>query len=44
MTGTFHTLEWIRVVADLAFLLAGVLPLVLAAMRLIFSRETAKTA
>jgi len=40
MTGTFHTLEWIRVTADLVFLLAGVLPLVLAAMRLIFSRET----
>jgi nitric oxide reductase subunit B len=42
MTGTFHTLEWIRVAADLVFLLVGVLPLVIAAMRLIFSRETPK--
>ena len=42
MTGTFHTLEWIRVAADLVFLLVGVLPIVFAAMRLIFSRETPK--
>ena len=41
MTGTFHTLEWIRMGADLVFLLAGVAPLVLAAMKLVFSREEA---
>ena len=39
MTGTFHTLEWLRVVADLVFLLVGVMPLIWAAMRLIFSSE-----
>ena len=39
MTGTYHTLEWIRIVADLTFLLAGVVPLFLAAVRLIFGRE-----
>jgi len=41
MTGTFHTLEWIRMGADLVFLLAGVAPLVLAAMKLVFGREEA---
>jgi len=41
MTGTFHTLEWIRVVADLVFLLVGVMPLVLASMRLIFCQDPA---
>jgi len=41
MTGTFHTLEWIRVVADLVFLLVGVMPLVLASMRLIFCQDRA---
>ncbi len=40
MGGTFHTLEWIRIVGDLVFLLVGVVPLVLATMRLVFSRET----
>jgi nitric oxide reductase subunit B len=39
MTGTFHTLEWIRVAGDLVFLLTGVVPLVLAALRLVLSRE-----
>lgn len=41
MTGTYHTLEWIRIVADLTFLLAGVVPLFLAAFRLIFGRDEA---
>ena len=39
MHGTFHTLEWIRLGGDLVFLLAGVVPVVLAAVKLIFSRE-----
>jgi len=39
MSGTFHTLEWLRIVADLTFLLAGVVPLFLAVMRLVFARE-----
>lgn len=39
MGGTYHTLEWVRMVADMAFLLAGAVPLVFAALRLSFSRE-----
>jgi len=39
MTGTFHTLEWIRIVADLTFLLLGALPLTWAAARLLLARE-----
>ncbi len=34
MTGPYHTLEWLRIVADSTFLLAGALPLALAALRL----------
>jgi len=30
MSGTFHTLEWVRMVGDAVFLLVGVVPLVLA--------------
>jgi len=39
MSGTYHTLEWVRIAADLLFLLGGALPLVLAALKLIISRE-----
>jgi len=39
MGGTFHTLEWIRIIADLVFLLVGAVPLVIAALRMIFSRD-----
>lgn len=39
MGGTYHTLEWIRIVADMVFLLAGAVPLVYAALRLSFTRE-----
>jgi drug/metabolite transporter superfamily protein YnfA len=30
MTGTFHVLEWLRIGADAIFIVAGVVPLVLA--------------
>jgi nitric oxide reductase subunit B len=33
MTGTYHTLEWVRVVADTTFLVLGVVPIVLATLR-----------
>jgi nitric oxide reductase subunit B len=33
MTGTFHTLEWLRMAADLVFLLVGVVPIVVATLR-----------
>ncbi len=39
MTGTFHTLEWIRIVGDLTFLLFGVVPIVLAAVRSYMKRD-----
>jgi len=39
MTGTFHTLEWIRIVGDLTFLLFGVVPIVLAAVRSYVKRD-----
>ena len=39
MSGTFHTLEWIRIAADMVFLLAGALPIAYATLRLVFSRE-----
>jgi nitric oxide reductase subunit B len=37
MSGTFHTLEWVRVVGDGVFLLVGVVPLVLAVALLVAS-------
>ncbi len=39
MGGTYHTLEWIRIAADLLFLCIGVVPIVLAAARLLLSKE-----
>lgn len=39
MSGTYHTLEWVRIGADLVFLLAGALPLTLASLRLIFGKD-----
>ena len=39
MGGTFHTLEWVRMVADMVFLLAGALPIAYATLRLVLSRE-----
>ncbi len=39
MGGTFHTLEWIRMAADLTFLLVGAVPLSYAALRVLLSRE-----
>jgi nitric oxide reductase subunit B len=35
MSGTFHALEWARVTADTVFLAVGVVPLVLATLRLV---------
>jgi nitric oxide reductase subunit B len=39
MTGTFHALEWIRIAGDLTFLLCGVVPIVLAAVRSYAKRD-----
>jgi nitric oxide reductase subunit B len=40
--GAFHTLEWVRMAGDLVFLLVGVVPLVLAALRLALAREASR--
>ncbi len=40
MHGLFHTLEWIRIGADAVFLLAGVLPVVFATLRIALARST----
>ena len=39
MGGTFHTLEWIRIVGDLIFLLVGSAPIALATLQLVLARE-----
>jgi len=38
MVGTYHTLEWIRIGADLTFLVVGALPLALAVGILVMNR------
>ncbi len=43
MNGPYHTLEWLRIVADSTFLLVGALPLALAAVRLYWGRSRANT-
>jgi nitric oxide reductase subunit B len=30
MSGTFHSLEWLRIIGDLTFILAGALPIFIA--------------
>ena len=44
MEGTFHTLEWIRIVADTTFLVVGAVPMVLATLKLVFGKDHAQTA
>jgi nitric oxide reductase subunit B len=39
MGGTFHVLEWLRIAADMTFLIAGVVPIVLAALRSYAKRD-----
>ncbi len=39
MSGPFHALEWARVAADTLFLVAGVVPIVLATLRAVLSRD-----
>ena len=42
MSGTYHTLEWIRIVGDIIFLLLGAVPMALATWKLAFCRDQAK--
>jgi hypothetical protein len=39
MSGTFHVLEWVRISGDMVFLLLGVLPILMAAVRSIAARD-----
>jgi nitric oxide reductase subunit B len=41
MAGTFHTLEWLRMAADMTFLLLGALPLAWAAFKLSLGKDPA---
>ena len=44
MGGTFHKLEWLRMVGDMVFLLAGALPIALGALRSVWKRDLSPTA
>jgi nitric oxide reductase large subunit len=39
MSGTFHTLEWVRIFADTVFLTVGVVPMLIAALRSLGKRD-----
>jgi len=39
MSGTFHTLEWVRIFADSVFLTVGVAPILIAALRSLGKRD-----
>jgi nitric oxide reductase subunit B len=44
MSGTYHKLEWLRMVGDVVFLLAGALPITLGALRSVWKRDLSPTA
>jgi nitric oxide reductase subunit B len=44
MSGTFHTLEWVRIGADSVFLVVGVVPIVIAALRSFMKRDAPRAA
>jgi nitric oxide reductase subunit B len=41
-SGTFHLLEWARIGADMVFLVIGVVPIVVAALRITLSPASAE--
>ncbi len=43
MGGTFHKLEWLRMVGDMVFLLVGALPIALSALRSVWKRDISPT-
>ena len=43
MGGTYHKLEWLRMVGDMIFLLAGALPITLGALRSLWKRDLSPT-
>ncbi len=44
MAGTFHTLEWVRILADSVFLVFGVAPMLIAALRSLAKRDAPRSA
>jgi nitric oxide reductase subunit B len=44
MSGTFHTLEWVRIFADSVFLTLGVAPILIAALRSLAKRDAPRAA
>ncbi len=43
MGGTYHKLEWLRMVGDMVFLFAGALPITLGALRSVWKRDLSHT-
>lgn len=43
MAGTFHTLEWVRMIADLIFIIFGVFPIVLGALTSYLKRDAERS-
>jgi nitric oxide reductase subunit B len=43
MGGTYHKLEWLRMLGDLVFLFAGALPITLGALRSVWKRDLSPT-
>ena len=43
MSGTFHTLEWVRIFADSIFLTLGVTPILMAALRSLAKRDVPRS-
>jgi nitric oxide reductase subunit B len=43
MSGTFHTLEWVRIFADSVFLIFGVAPILMAAVLSMARRDAPRT-
>jgi nitric oxide reductase subunit B len=44
LSGTFHTLEWVRIFADSVFLTLGVTPILKAALRSLAKRDAPRSA
>ena len=44
MGGVYHKLEWLRMVGDMVFLVAGALPITLGALRSVWKRDLSPTA
>jgi nitric oxide reductase subunit B len=43
MGGTYHRLEWLRIVGDMVFLLVGALPIALGVLRSVWKRDLSPT-